>query len=144
MDVKILSRALAGRVQSVIGSIITKDQNAFIKGRNIGENILDVYSMIAAAEDNEGADILVFLDIENHMILCHGDFYQQCWINWVSPIHLCAGWKFFIGIRKLGFLTMDIVQNLFILIKVWLRGVLFHPCCLLLPCQGWLKSLIEM
>ena len=61
---KILSRALAGRVQSVIGSIITKDQNAFIKERNIGENILDVYSMIAAAEDNEEADILVFLDIE--------------------------------------------------------------------------------
>ena len=64
VDVKILSRALAVQVQSVIESIITKDQNAFIKGRNIGENILDVYSMIAAVDDNEECGILVFLDIE--------------------------------------------------------------------------------
>ena len=61
---KILSRALAVRLQSVIDSIINKDQSAFIKGHNIGENILDVYSLIAAAEDNDESDILVFLDIE--------------------------------------------------------------------------------
>ena len=64
VDVKILSHTLVVRLQSVIVSLINKDQTAFIKGRSIGENILDVYSLIAAAEENNEADILIFLDIE--------------------------------------------------------------------------------
>ena len=104
VDVKILSRALAARLQSVIASIITKDQNAFIKGRNIGENILDVYSMIAAAEDNEETDILVFLDVEKaydtvswrflSTVLDKLDF-PDSFVRWVEILHRNKEIRFF-------------------------------------------------
>ena len=96
VDVKILFRALAAHVQSIIGSLVTKDQNAFIRDRNIGENILDVYTMIAAAEDNNESDVLVFLDIEKaydtvswrflSTVLCKLGF-PDSFVRWVEILH---------------------------------------------------------
>ena len=104
VDVKILSRVLAARLQSVISSIINKDQNTFIKGRNIGENILDVYSMIAAAEDNEETDILVFLDIEKAYdtvswrflsTVLHKLGFPDSFVRWVEILHRNKEIRFF-------------------------------------------------
>ena len=64
VDVKCLSRALAFRMKQVILDIVCLDQKAFIAGRNIGENILDVYALIEEAEDSKDEDLLIFLDIE--------------------------------------------------------------------------------
>ena len=64
IDVKILSRALALRLKTVIDPIMSRNQKAFIPGRRTGENILDVYSLISAAEECEEKDLLIFLDIE--------------------------------------------------------------------------------
>ena len=44
--------------------VISLDQKAFIAGRNIGENILDVYALIEESEDSKEEDLLIFLDIE--------------------------------------------------------------------------------
>ena len=64
VDVKIIARLLALRLKGIAKEILSKDQKAFISGRNIGENVLDIYSIIAAAEDNQEDNILVFLDIQ--------------------------------------------------------------------------------
>ena len=104
VDVKILSRTLAVRLQSVITSIVSKDQMAFIKGRNIGENILDVYSLIAAAEENDEADILIFLDIEKAYDTLNWRFlstvlhkldFPDSFIRWVEILHKNKEIQFF-------------------------------------------------
>ena len=38
-DYKILTKSIAGRIQKVIGKLISNDQFGFMKGRYIGENI---------------------------------------------------------------------------------------------------------
>ena len=66
VDVKILARCLALRLTNVVRFITTTDQKGFVKGRQMGANILDVYSIIAAAEEGNSNDknMLLFLDIE--------------------------------------------------------------------------------
>ena len=64
VDVKIVSRALAVRLQGIISKIIPSEQKGFILNRQMGDNVIDVYSIIAAAEENNEHDILMFLDIE--------------------------------------------------------------------------------
>ena len=96
MDVKILSRVLAQRLQLTITLIINKDQNAFIRGHNIGENILDVYSLVATAEEHEEEDILIFLDIEKAYDTVSWRFlsavlekldFPDSFVRWVEILH---------------------------------------------------------
>ena len=96
VDVKIVSRALAHRLQSVISRIIPTNQRAFIKGRYIGENVLDVYSLIAVAEAQEEEDVLIFLDIEKAYDTVKWRFldsvlmklgFPDYFIRWVHILH---------------------------------------------------------
>ena len=68
----------------------------FIKRCNIGENILNVYSLIAAAEDNDESDILVFLDIEKAYDTVNWRFlstillklgFPDSFVRWVEILH---------------------------------------------------------
>ena len=45
-DYKIASKAIANRVKTVLPKLISEDQTGFIKGRNIGENICIIDSII--------------------------------------------------------------------------------------------------
>ena len=83
-------------MQSVLTEIIQPDQRGFVKGRIMGDNILDVYSLIAAAEDNEEEDILMFLDIEKAYNMVSWRFlsstlqglgFPSDFIHWVEVLH---------------------------------------------------------
>ena len=65
MDYKLLTKALALRLQEVLPDLIHKDQKGFIKGRYIGDNVLDVYSLIARMEQEEEEGYLLMLDIQS-------------------------------------------------------------------------------
>ena len=78
VDVKIVARALALRMVPVIEYLIPNDQRAFVKHRNIGENILDVYSIMAAAEEGNERDLMIFLDIEKA--------YDTVWWRFITTI----------------------------------------------------------
>ena len=104
VDVKALSKALAHRVQSVVHQLINKDQTPIIQGRNIGENILDVYALISAAEDNEENDILIFLDIEKAYDTVNWCFltavlsglgFPDSFVRWVEILHKNKEIRFF-------------------------------------------------
>ena len=96
VDVKVVSCALAHRLQSVIANIIPINQRAFVKGRYIGENVLDVYSIIAAAEAQKEEDMLVFLDIKKAYDTVKWRFldsvliklgFPDYFIRWVDILH---------------------------------------------------------
>ena len=64
IDYKMLTKALAVHLQDIMQDTIDNDQNAFIKHRLIGNNVMDLYSVISAAEENNEEAILILLDIE--------------------------------------------------------------------------------
>ena len=39
MDLKIASKAIAKRIEPILPDLISSDQNGFVKGRYVGENI---------------------------------------------------------------------------------------------------------
>ena len=63
-DYKILAFTLAARLQSVIGSLISSEQTAYIKKRFIGENIRLINDLIEYTEKNGLSGLLIFLDFE--------------------------------------------------------------------------------
>ena len=63
-DYKLLAKALATRLQSVIGSLIGLDQSGYIKGRFIGENIRTIVDTIDFTNQYDITGYILFLDFE--------------------------------------------------------------------------------
>ena len=63
-DYKILTSALAKRLQHILPKIINSDQSAYIKGRFIGQNIRLVNDIIELSQDQNTSGAILFLDFE--------------------------------------------------------------------------------
>ena len=63
VDYKLLSKTLASRLASVLPDLIHQDQRGFIRHRYIGDNILDVYSLVAQVEEEQDEAWILLLDI---------------------------------------------------------------------------------
>ena len=63
-DYKILTKALALRLQKVIPTIVNSDQTGYIKGRYIGENIRTIFDIIQYTSMHNLPGIIVMLDFE--------------------------------------------------------------------------------
>lgn len=63
-DYKILTKVLANRLQLVIDDIVSKDQNGYIKGRFIGDNIRTIADVIDYANLYKQSGIIALLDFE--------------------------------------------------------------------------------
>ncbi|GFR77502.1 reverse transcriptase [Elysia marginata] len=57
-DYKILAKALALRLNKVVGDIISTDQSGFIKGRNISSTLREI-AYILEHENDKGADSII-------------------------------------------------------------------------------------
>ena len=64
VDYKLLSKSLATRLRAVLPDLVYQDQRGFIKDRYIGDNIMEIYSLIARAEQQDKEAILILLDIQ--------------------------------------------------------------------------------
>ena len=64
VDIKIASKALAARMKTVIHSLISYDQTAYVKGRYIGESVRLIDDLLKHAEDENIDGILFAADIE--------------------------------------------------------------------------------
>ena len=62
--VRYMPKILSNRIQTVIPEIINKDQVGFIKGRYIGENLLDLLAVIDYCKFENIPAMIVSLDIE--------------------------------------------------------------------------------
>lgn len=61
-DMKILSKALAKRIQSCIREVVREDQTGFIRYRRITSNLLTVQSIIDRSDETSTQGILLALD----------------------------------------------------------------------------------
>ena len=63
-DYKILTNILSNRMQVVLPSIISMDQTAYLKTRNISINIRSIYDVIDHTVKKENSSLIAFLDFE--------------------------------------------------------------------------------
>ena len=64
VDMKIYSKVLANRLYKALPAIIHHDQTAFLKGRYIGENLLDLITIIEHCNQKGVDGLLVAVDFE--------------------------------------------------------------------------------
>ena len=95
IDYKIIAKLLANRLKSVINGIVGKQQQGFIKGRNITNIIRGIDDILSHERNNKLNDILLIIDfkqafdkIDNNYI-CHvlrkfgfGDNY----VKWIQTL----------------------------------------------------------
>ena len=63
-DYKILTKALASRLQAVIPELVSPNQTGYIKGRYIGDNIRTIYDIIEFSSLKNLPGMIVMLDFE--------------------------------------------------------------------------------
>ena len=64
VDYKIMTKAIANRIKTVLKVLIDSSQTGFIKGRYIGENIRLLFDIIEYTEENNIPGLLLFTDFE--------------------------------------------------------------------------------
>jgi hypothetical protein len=76
-DYKILTKVLATRMQSVLDEIVSPDQNGYIKGRFIGENIRLISDIIEYKNANNRPGLIALLDFEKAFDTVNWQFLQH-------------------------------------------------------------------
>ena len=92
-DLKVYSKIIALRLQSVISHIIHKTQVGFIKGRFIGENIVRLLNIIDYCENNKKSAILISFDFEKA-------FDKVSWKSMYTALELFNFGPYFVGLIK--------------------------------------------
>ena len=80
-DYKILAKVIVNRLQKVMPKLIHNSQTGFMKGRNVGMNILKMQAILDYCENNDKIRYY-------HMFW----FPQSLWYSWVWS-HFCYSWK---------------------------------------------------
>ena len=56
---------MANQIKNILPSIIPENQGGFIKGRNIGDNIILVQEAIHSSQSRKEKGMIIKLDLEN-------------------------------------------------------------------------------
>ena len=72
---KIASAAIANRLKKVLDKIVHKDQNGFIAGRFIGENIRTIFDILFETESQNIPGLLLLIDFKQAFDSCFMEFY---------------------------------------------------------------------
>ena len=95
-DYKILTKALATRLQKVIPVIIDSDQVGYIKNRYIGQNVRIIYDLLVHADENDIEAYLTQIDFEKAFDSVEWPFLVKClktfgfgdsFIKWVTILY---------------------------------------------------------
>jgi hypothetical protein len=76
-DYKILTKVLVNRLQNVLNDIVHTDQNGFIKGRFIGENIRLITDIIEYSKRTKIKGLITLLDFEKAFDTVNWHFLQN-------------------------------------------------------------------
>ena len=103
-DYKILTKALAMRLQKVIYKIVNPDQVGYIKGRYIGENVRTIFDIINYADQNNQKAYIGQIDFEKAFDSIEWPFlfktlekfnFGDIFIQWIkilyNDIYTCVG-----------------------------------------------------
>lgn len=83
-DYKILAAVLANRLQKVLPSVISSDQNGYLKGRFIGLNIRTIFDAIEMGANTDNL-FLAFLDFEKAFDTLDRSFLDKCLCSYSFP-----------------------------------------------------------
>ena len=121
VDYRILAFTLAQRMQKIVGTMISNDQSAYIKGRYMGTNIRLVSDIIDYFDMMDDSEILLMLDFKNAFDSLEWNFVLRSlqyfnlgpsFIKWIETIywkpeaciknngHISDSFKIFRGIRQ--------------------------------------------
>ena len=98
VDFKLLTKTLAIRMRDIMPTIIHPDQNGFIRHRFLGDNVMDIYSLLATVRSMEDADDMCFFSVDiykafdsvSHTFLrttLETLGFPPVFLKWVSVIH---------------------------------------------------------
>ena len=94
-DYKILTKALAIRLQKVIPSIINYDQVGYIKDRYIGENVRIIFDLLKYCDINEIEAFLIQVDFEKAFDSIEWPFLFKCLESFNFGENFCKWIKIF-------------------------------------------------
>ena len=77
-DYKILAKALANRLQKVIGHLICEDHVGYIKGRYIGEAIRTIEDIILLTKEQNTPGFITLIDFEKAFVSIEWPFLFKC------------------------------------------------------------------
>ena len=95
-DYKILAKALAIKLQTVISDIVSNDQVGYIKGRFIGENVRIIEDIINFTTEKDINGLLVLIDFEKAFDTVEWNFlfkslqaynFRENYIKWVKLLY---------------------------------------------------------
>ena len=95
-DLKINTKTLATRIESVISSLIHPDQTGFIKNRHASDNIRRLFNLISIAQGQQQETVIVSLDAEKAFDKVNWTFlfttlrkfgFGESFIHWVTTLY---------------------------------------------------------
>ena len=85
VDYKIMSKAWALRLAVILPELVGQDQRGFVKNRYIGDNVLELYSFISQAENDQEDGVLLQLDVEKAFDSVSWSYLAQVLNNFKFP-----------------------------------------------------------
>lgn len=141
-DYKILSKALALRMQKVLPDLISEEQVGFMKGRFIGENLLSLQAIMEFLHVTKQEALLLSIDIQRafdeipHEVLWNVlDYfhYHYVFVDYLKTLYKCSscavlsnGWvseyfRTYVGVKQgdaiSSFLFLNVMQVLSIILE---------------------------
>ena len=86
-DYKILTKALAQKLQNVIGQIVNCDQIGYIKGRFIGETIHTIHDIVYLTEEQNMNGFITLIDFEKAFDSIEWNLLFKCLKRFNSEMH---------------------------------------------------------
>ena len=92
-DYKILSKVLAKKIKRVLDKVISKSQNAFVKGRHILDAVLIANELVDSTMRRKEQGMICKLDIEKAYDNISWEFLYQVmnrmsfgswWLSWIK------------------------------------------------------------
>eukprot|EP00079_Xenopus_tropicalis_P032749 XP_017946520.1 PREDICTED: UDP-Gal:betaGlcNAc beta 1,4- galactosyltransferase, polypeptide 1, gene 1 isoform X1 [Xenopus tropicalis] len=87
LDIKLLAKIIASRLNQFLGQLIHKDQSGFIPKRQVTDNIRKIINLIHIAKTKDVPSMLLSLDLEKAFDLFPGTICIKCYlvIIFLSP-----------------------------------------------------------